>query len=109
MPSFRLRLTDLFRLHFCIGFSMASRLKRAGSFNYVAMLVAKAKPRGWQRETLLLRFVEQNGVSSMFTVAGDGIHNFDVCELLRIYEMPLTDRCVRSSQGANKYGVKNPL
>ena len=109
MPSFRLRLTDLFRLHFCVGLSMASQLKRAGSFNYVAMLVAKAKPRGWQRETLLLRFVEQNGVSSMFIVTGDGIYNFDVCELLRIYEMPLTGRCVRSSQGANKYGVKNSL
>ncbi len=98
------RLTIFFRLHFCIGLIMASQLKRTGSFDYVAMLVAKSKPHGWQPETLLLRFVEQNGASSMFTVTGDGIGSFDACELFRIYEMPLNGRCVRSSKGANKYG-----
>jgi len=73
------------------------------------MVVAKAKPTTWSQATILLRFVEQNGISTSFFVSGDALPQFEVLEKWRIYELTIPGACVKSSNGTNRYGVINSI
>ena len=86
---------------------LGTALKRTGKFAYQAMLVAKALPPNWGRSTLLLRFTEKTGVSTVFIVTGDAIEKFDSCDMWRIYDMELPGKCVKQSEGIKRYGVRN--
>ena len=71
------------------------------------MLVAKAKPSGWGKETLLLRFMEETGTNTAFQVAGEALKDFANCELWRVYDMEVAGSCVKSFDTESKYGVRN--
>ena len=43
-----------------------SSLKRFGQNAFTGMLVASESPAGWNEETLILRFAEQNGINTFF-------------------------------------------
>ena len=75
---------------------------------YCAMLVAKATPNR-EKPTLLLRFVEKQGCSTMFTVTEKALEQFEQCELYRIYDISVSCKCIRSSKGKVSYGVQNTL
>ena len=49
---------------------MSAMLKPTGISSYTAMVVAMGKPAKWGEKTLLVRFVEQNGQSTVFVISG---------------------------------------
>ena len=73
---------------------------------YTGMLVSKAAPQGWVKETLLLRFVERSGVSTVFIITGEALAQFRQCEASKIYDVEVPGRAVRSSSGSAKNGVQ---
>jgi hypothetical protein len=84
-----------------------SSLKRTGTSSYSGMLVARARPQGWAADTFLLRFVEESGVSTLFSITGEAIASFQECQLKRIYDFTVGGRCVRSSSASKRYGIAN--
>ena len=88
------------------GPSAQTMLKRTGIVVYTAMVASIAKPPGWVKEILLLRFVEKAGASTVFIITGEALAQFRQCELSKIYEVEVPGRAVRSSSGSTKYGVK---
>ena len=87
---------------------MVTTLTSTGKNNYNAMLVAKGKPM-LSPDTLLLRFVEATGASTKFIIFGGAISQFDGCKLLRIYDMEIPNKCVRTSGDVKQHGVKHNL
>ena len=84
------------------GPSAQTTLKRTGVVVYTGMLVSKAAPQGWVKETLLLRFVERSGVSTVFIITGEALAQFRQCEPSKIYDVEVPGRAVRSSSGSTK-------
>ena len=82
-------------------------LRRVGSNEYSAMLVASGKPANWSNETLLLRFVEKNGASTPFFLTGEALQQFKKCEQWCIYDITVPGKCVKTSSGVSKYGVNS--
>ena len=85
--------------------SPPTTLKRYGSVEYEAMLVAMAHPPNWSVKTMLLRFAEENGCQTVFVVTGAALESFGSCDLWRIYAVTVPGKCVRQRQGPSKYGV----
>jgi len=82
-------------------------LKRSGKNNYVGMLAAIGMPTTWQEETLLLRFVEENGVSTAFTITKGALQSFKAVELWRIYDIEVPGSCVKICKNQDRTGVLN--
>jgi hypothetical protein len=85
---------------------MQSSLKRTGISKYTAMLVAKAQPTNWSKPIMLLHFVEANGATSVFVATDEAIASFQPCEKHRIYDVEVPGKCVHSSKGVERHGVK---
>ena len=64
---------------------------------YRAMLVAAVVPDNWGKETLLMRFVEENGASTPFYLTAAAKEQFKGCEQWKIYEMTFAGKCVRTT------------
>ena len=74
------------------------------------MLVAIARPEGWKKEQMLMRFEEENGTSTVFVVEDKALASFADCELWRIYDIAVSGRCVRIKSAAEqRFGVDNRL
>ena len=71
------------------------------------MLVCNAKPANFAKETLLLRFVEENGTSTAFALTDKAKEQFEPCELWRIYDIELPGACVKQSSGSSRFGIEN--
>ena len=85
---------------------MSTSLKRTGKFQYSGYLAAKAEPTGWNKDTLLLQFVEESGACSVFVLTDGAKESFQQCECHRIYDVEISGRCVRNCDGLVKHGVK---
>ena len=86
---------------------MDTMLKRAGTTTYSAMLAVKNEQGGWATPTLLLHFVEQSQASTVFITTAEARSQFEKCEPGRIYDVEVPGKCVRTSSGERKYGVKS--
>jgi len=84
-----------------------STLKKYGTSTYTGMLVAKDTPSNWSTETLLLRFEEENGINTVFSVTGAAKDLFESCEKRRVYTMDIQGKCVKTSSSQKYYGVDN--
>ena len=51
-------------------------LKRVGTNSYTAMLTEKREFKDWKKPTVLARFTEENGASTMFTLVDDAYNQF---------------------------------
>ena len=85
---------------------MSSALRRTGTSGYTAMLAARYDTN-WDSKAILLRFIEENGLSTVFVLTGEGAAPFKKCELGRVYDMLIPGKCVKSSDSLAKYGVRN--
>ena len=72
------------------------------------MLTAMGNP-SWKEETKLLRFVERNGCSTVFTVCKAALSVFSDLKLWSIYTIEVPGNCVRGCSNQNKTGVCNHL
>ena len=72
-----------------------------------AMLTAKEEPHNWANKVLLLRWVEKNGLETVFTVTDKAKDLLQSCELFKIYTLTLAGKCVRSSTSLKTFGVDN--
>ena len=70
------------------------------------MLLVKAEPTQWKKDTLLMHFVERSGASVVFVVTENAMTAFRNCEMHRIYDMEVPGKCVRHCNGVEKYAVK---
>ena len=52
------------------------RLGRYGEQKFNAMVVAKVMPDNWAQKTVVLHFVEENGVSTVFYATSDAYDEF---------------------------------
>ena len=75
--------------------------------SYVAVLVAQCKPANWNDGALLMRFVEQSGISTAFIVSGAAVSVFEKLESWRIYEMQVPGECVRQTNSQQSFGIQN--
>ena len=57
---------------YCISLMAVFTLKRFGQNNYIGMLMAVGDPN-WETETKVLRFVEKNDCSTVFTITKSGL------------------------------------
>ena len=89
-------------------FMAATTLKRFGKTNYSGMLTAIGTPH-WAEETKLLRFVEKNGCSTVFTITKEALRSFSHMEMWRIYDIEVPGKCVRTCTNQSKTGVHNNL
>ena len=83
-------------------------LKRCGKNTYCGMLTSSGKPN-WNEETMLLRFVEENGCSTLFLVSGAALQQFAELEKERIYDIEMPGACVKSCNTQKKYGIHNTV
>ena len=84
-------------------------LRRVGETEYVATLIAKARPSRWKVSSLLLRFVEANGAQAVFTVSGDALDGFERCEVYKTYRLVVSAACVKRTNKNEKFGVPSEL
>jgi len=70
------------------------------------MLVARFDTN-WDSKAILLRFIEKNGISTVFVLTGAGADEFKKCEQWRVYDMQIPGKCVKSSASFARYGVHN--
>ena len=89
--------------------STGTSLRRVGNTSYNGMLVANVQPEGRPKKQMLMRFEEENGTSTVFIVEGKALESFKDCELWRIYDVAVTGRCVKSSVGEQRFGVRNTI
>ena len=89
--------------------STGTSLRRVGNNSYNGMLVAIARPEGWQKKQMLMRFEEENGTSTVFIVEDKALPSFTDCELWRIYDIAVSGRCVRTSSGEQRFGVRKTI
>ena len=73
------------------------------------MLVGKATPPNWARDTLLLRFLDRDGRDTVFVVSDEALHKFGECELWRAYDLVVPGECVKRGSSEARYGVRNTL
>ena len=83
-------------------------LKRYGKNNYAGILTVIGCPN-WQEETKMLRFVEENGCSTVFTISKDALPSFSEMELWKTYVIEVPGSCVKTCSSQNKTGVRNTL
>ena len=83
-----------------------STLKRTGISDYSAMLAVRYDTN-WESKAILMRFIEENGISTVFVLTGEGANPFQKCEQWRVYDMLIPGKCVKSSASFAKYGVRN--
>jgi len=81
-------------------------LKRVGTISYTAMLTEKRQFKDWKKPTVLARFTEQNGASTMFTLLDDAYTQFKDLEKGRIYTLKISGSCVKNNGSVVKYGVQ---
>ena len=86
---------------------MTSTLKRIGVSSYVAMLVAQCKSAKWNDGALLMRFVEQSGISMAFIVTGAPVTVFEKLESGCIYELQVPGKCVRQKNSHLSFDIQN--
>ena len=84
-------------------------LQRVGETEYVATLIAKARPPRWKVSSLVLRFVEANGAQAVFTVSGDALDGFERCEVYKTYRLVVSAACVKRTNKNEKFGVPSEL
>ena len=75
--------------------------------SYEAVLVAQCKPASWNDGALVMRFVEQSGLSTVFIVTGSAVSAFEKLELWRIYEMQVPGKFVRQKNSQLSFGIQN--
>jgi len=86
---------------------MTSTLKRIGVSSYVAMLVAQCKSAKWNDGALLMRFVEQSGISTAFIVTGAAVTVFEKLESGCIYELQVPGKCVSQKNSHLSFDIQN--
>ena len=64
-----------------------SALKRVGTNEYQAMPVCKKMQTEWSNETLMVRFVEQNGANTLILATRDSNTQMNDFENFRIYTL----------------------
>ena len=85
-----------------------SNLKRYGAQqNFNAMLVAKVMPDNWIQKTVVLHFVEENGISTAFYATNEAYDEFAALDKWRIYDMVVNGHCVRRSACQKTLGIAN--
>ena len=84
---------------------MSAMLKPTGISSYTAMVVAMGKPAKWGEKTLLVRFVEQNGQSTVFVISGAALGAFETCEQWCIYDMQVPGKCLKRRDSRKRFGV----
>ena len=85
---------------------MATTLRRTGIVQYKAMLVSRSPQPDWNTPTLLLHFVEQPGISCVFSLTDAALEEFKSCEKGRIYEMKFPGKVVKKlKENEVKMGV----
>ena len=82
-----------------------STLKRTGKYTFTAMVVAKACPANWSKETTILRLAEKSGAETVLTATGDARKSFASVQLWRIYNIEITGSCVRNAISSERYGI----
>ena len=80
-------------------------LRRAGRNAFVGFLMKKAKPDKWNEATLLMRFVNAAGDSTMFQFTQEAFTVMDVLEEGRVYNIEVPGTCVKAVAGLTKYGI----
>ena len=85
---------------------MSSALKRTGTSAYSATLAARYDTN-WDSKAILMRFIEENGISTVFVLPGEGVDPFKKCEQRCVYDMQIPGKCVKGSASFAKYGVRN--
>ena len=65
----------------------SSVLRRVGTDEYQAMLVCKEMQTEWSSETLMVRFVEQDGANTRILATGDANTQINDFENFRIYTL----------------------
>jgi len=86
-----------------------SPLKRTGKFIYQAMVVAKASPQGWAKETTLLRLTQADGVDVLISATGDARQVFAGLDKWRIYDIEIAGACVKSTRIGFRYNIRHAL
>ena len=82
---------------------METSLRRVGKQSYSAMLVAKATLPNRTPPQMLLHFVEETKVSTVFVVSNEAHGQFFALELWRIYDMQIDGKCVKRVPGGKKF------
>ena len=85
--------------------SPITAFKRVGKSNVTVMLTAKDSPKGWGSETLLCRFMEENGAETPFILQDGAMESFAHCEVGQLYDLEINGNCVKARQGPNKFGM----
>ena len=93
--------------HICKLEMTTSAIKKFGDNKVKLMLVGSSTPQGWSTETLLMRWVEQNGNEVVFVLNDQAIPGFSACEKWRVYELEFKGKCVKTVPGT-KYGSNSP-
>ena len=73
---------------------------------YTGVMAVKVEPSGWAKPVLLMHFVEESGASTVFVASDDAKKDFATCQEGRIYDIEVPGKCVRTSAGEQKHGVK---
>ena len=84
----------------------ATSLRRVGQNTYNAMLTGSKEFPTWSKPTLLVRFTEKNGLSTMFTLTGDALVQFKALEQWRIYLIDFPGSVVKNNSSSAKFGVE---
>ena len=84
---------------------MATTLKRTGVSAYRGMVVCKAQPATWSKDTMLVRMVEENGASTVFILTDAAKAQFGICEQWRIYEFKVNGASVKKGAGIERFGA----
>ena len=82
-----------------------SSLKRTGRYTFTALVVAKASPANWTKETTILRLAEKNGAETVLTATGNARQSFASVQLWRIYNIEITGACVKNAVLCGRYGI----
>ena len=86
-----------------------SLLRRTGVSEFTGMIVSSFNAHNWKIPTLLMRFVERNGIHTVFNVTHDAIEQFASLEVRRIYDITIKGSNVRLGKSINDFGIDNRL
>lgn len=82
-------------------------LQRFGDFTLTAMVVSRARPLGWDRDTVLLRLVLRSEEEVLLMATQQACEGFDAMQKGRIYEINLKGSYVKNAQSSPKYNIRN--
>ena len=81
-----------------------SAITKYGQNKVNMMLMAVSTPKDWQKNTVFMRFAEENGSQALFVLTEQAISDFKACEPWNVYAIEFLGRFVKSSKEKTKYG-----